>query len=67
MDDIDRHCVTTPPLAGARVDWSKLLMLPVLAKFSEDDGWYRAIVTGQFFALTIHQNYIGHGFYCCKM
>ena len=47
MADIDAHCVTTPPLAGARVDWSQLLTLPVLAKFSEDEAWYRAQVTGE--------------------
>lgn len=43
MDDIDAYCNSheaTPPMKLA-------LGCPVIAKYSKDDGWYRAKVTGK--------------------
>ena len=45
MTDIDEYCCHLQ--AGEGTPHNVALHTAVIAKFSEDDGWYRARVTGQ--------------------
>ena len=44
MDDIAAHCSDGGGPAGRKFGLGE----PLLARYSEDDGWYRAKVTGQW-------------------
>lgn len=44
MDRMDEYCLLAPPCGGKL---QQMLGLPVIAKYSEDDAWYRAQITGQ--------------------
>ena len=46
MDKIDGYCSMAPPLSAHSAGGRRIIGNPVLARYSADEAWYRALVTG---------------------
>ena len=46
MESIEQYCAITPPMVFDQNKLQRLLQMPVVAKYSDDQKWYRAEVTG---------------------